>query len=305
MKTKSKKEVKAMLLVTIFYEVDEFCKLFESDYKKILVKSGIQKRNRASQLSMSEVIAICIYFHHSGYKNFKQYYTNYVCRYLTSEFHDLVSYNRFIELKQKHLLPLAIFAQSKRGTCKGKSYVDSTALRVSHERRISSHKTFADLAQRGKTSVGWFYGFKLHFVVNAEGEILSSVLSPGNVADNNEKILTLLTKNIFGKIFGDKGYIVNAKLFEKFYSKGVQFITKLRSNMKNKLLSIEDKAFLKGRGLIETVVGILKEELSLEHSRHRSFYGFFSHVFSAIAAYSFRAKKPSLKRKFYPKLTVA
>ena len=294
-----------MLLVTIFYEVDEFCKLFELEYKKMLVESGMQKRNRTSKLSMSEVMTIGIYFHHSGYKNFKQYYKNYVCRYLTSEFPHLVSYNRFIELKQKHLLPLAVFAQLETGICKGKSFVDSTALKVSHERRISSHKTFATLAQRGKTSVGWFYGFKLHFTVNTEGEILSFVLSPGNIADNNENILMLLTKNLFGKIFGDKGYIVNAELFQKLYSKGIQFITKLRSNMKNKLLSIEDKAFLKNRGLIETVVGILKEDLSLEHSRHRSFYGFFSHVFATIAAYSFRTKKPSLKRRFYPKLKIA
>lgn len=287
-----------MLLTTIFYEVDEFCKLFESEYKKMLIESGIQKRNRSNQLSMSEVITICIYFHYSGYKNFKQYYINYVCKYLTSEFHGLVSYSRFIELKQKYLLPLAIFAQLNRGICRGKTFIDSAALKVSNPRRISSHRVFANLAQRGKTSVGWFYGFKIHLTINQEGEILSFIISPGNVSDNNENILTLLIKDLFGKLFGDKGYIVNTELFQKLYLKGIHLITKLRSNMKNKLLSMEDKTSLKNRGLIETVIGILKQELSLEHSRHRSIYGFFSHVFSTIAAYSFRPKKPSLKRYF-------
>lgn len=290
-----------MLLTIIFYEVDEFCKQFEKEYNNFLIESGIQKRKKPGRLLMSEVITICIYFHHSGYKNFKQYYKNHVCKHLLTDFHDLVSYSRFVELKQKYLLPLAVFTQLNQNACKGKTFIDSAALKVSHERRISSHKVFKGIAQRGKTSVGWFYGFKLHLTINADGEILSCLISPGNIADNNENVLISLTKNLFGKIFGDKGYIINSKLFEKLYSQGIQFITKLRSNMKNKLLPLEDKAFLKKRGLIETVIGILKEELSMEHSRHRSFYGFFSHIFSTLAAYSFKEKKPSLKRQFIKK----
>lgn len=297
--------MKAMLLTTIFYEIDEFCKQFEKEYKKFLIKNGAQKRNKPSRLSMSETITICIYFHFSGYKNFKQYYVNHVCQYLSIEFPNLVSYSRFVELKQKVALPIAVFTQLNQNTCTGKTLIDSTAIEASHQRRIHSHKVFKDLAQRGKTSVGWFYGFKIHLTINEKGEILNFLITPGNVADNNEEVLMSVTKDLFGKVFGDKGYIVKSELFQKLYSQGIQFITKLRSNMKNKLMPIEDKLFLRKRGLIETVIGILKEEFSMEHSRHRSIWGFFSHIFSTLAAYAFKAKKPSLKRKISKKLVVA
>jgi hypothetical protein len=294
-----------MLLITIFYEIDEFCKQFEKKYKKFLIKNGMQKRIKYGRLSMSEVMTICIYFHFSGYKNFKQYYVNYVQQHLSVEFPNLVSYNRIIELKQEVALPIAVFAQLNQSACTGKTIIDSAKLEVSHQRRIHSHKTFNGLAQRGKTSVGWFYGFKIHLTINENGEILSFLITPGNVADNNEEVLSSVTKGLFGKIFGDKGYIINSELFHRLYSQGIQFITKLRSNMKNKLMHIEDKLFLKKRGLIETVIGILKEEFSMEHSRHRSVWGFFSHIFSTLAAYSFKAKKPSLKRKCTKKPVVA
>ncbi|HJZ23821.1 MAG TPA: IS982 family transposase [Candidatus Babeliales bacterium] len=294
-----------MLLITIFYEIDEFCKQFENEYKKFLIQNGSQKRNKPSRLLMSEMMTICIHFHFSGYKNFKQYYINHVCQHLSTEFPNLVSYTRFVELKQKVALPIAVFAQLNPGTCTGKSLIDSAALKVAHQRRIHSHKVFKGLAQRGKTSVGWFFGFKIHLTINEKGEILNFLITPGNVADNNEEVIISATKGLFGKIFGDKGYIINSELFQKLYSQGIQFITKLRSNMTNKLMPMEDKLFLKKRGLIETVIGILKEELSMEHSRHRSVWGFFSHIFSTLAAYVFKAKKPSLKRKVIKKLAAA
>lgn len=97
----------------------------------------------------------------------------------------------------------------------------------------------------GKTSVGWFYSFKLHVVINHLGQILSFCITPGNIADNNAQVLTKLTKNISGKLYSDKGYIVNPKLFEKLYTKGVQLVTKVRKNMKNKLVPLSDKFYLK------------------------------------------------------------
>lgn len=295
-----------MLLTTIFYEIDEFCKQFESELKKLLIRNTAQKRQRKNNLSMSEVMTIAVFFHHSGYKNFKAYYTNHVQKHLSTAFPCLVSYNRFVELKQNVAFPIAIFMQLKgQGACTGKTFIDSACLAVSHQRRIQSHKTFKNLAQRGKTSVGWFYGFKIHLTINESGEILNFFLTPGNVADNNEEVLMSTTKDLFGKIFGDKGYIINTDLFEKLYSKGKQLVTKVRKNMKNKLMSLEDKAFLKKRGLIETVIGLLKESFSMEHSRHRSVWGFFSHIFSTLTAYAFKDKKPSIKQKTIEKLSAA
>lgn len=255
---------------------------------------------------MSEIMTICVFFHHSGYKTFKQYYTNYVQQQLSTAFPNLVSYNRFVELKQDVAFPIAIFTLLQvKEKCTGKSFIDSFSLEVSHPRRIQSHKVFKGLAQRGKTSVGWFYGFKIHLTINEYGEILNFFITPGNVADNNEEVLMNITKDLFGKMFGDKGYIVNKDIFEKLYFKGIQIITKIRKNMKNKLMQLEDKLMLKHRGLIETVIGVLKESFSMEHSRHRSVWGFFSHIFSTLAAYSFKEKKPSIKRKSVEKIVIA
>lgn len=295
-----------MLLTTIFYEIDEFCKQFEPKLKTLLVKSANKKRNRKSNLSMSEVMTICVFFHHSGYKTFKQYYTDYVQQRLSTAFPHLVSYNRFVELKQNVAFPIAVFTQLQtKDKCTGKSFIDSSSLTVCHPKRIHSHKVFKGIAQRGKTSVGWFYGFKIHFTINENGDLLNFFITAGNVADNNATVLENIMKDLFGKIFGDKGYIVNRYMFEKLYFKGIKLITKVRKNMKNKLIQLEDKLMLKKRGLIETVIGILKESFSMEHSRHRSLWGFFSHIFSTLAAYTFKKKKPSINKKIIRKIVAA
>ena len=147
-------------------------------------------------------------------------------------------------------------------------------------------------AARGKTSTGWFYGFKLHLVINHLGEIIAFAITPGNVDDRDEKTIKKLTKKLFGKLFGDRGYL-SKKLFEDLWARGIQLFTKLRRNMHNKLIDLADKLALKKRGIIESVNNILKNCLQIEHTRHRSIAGFFVNVFAAIAAYSFR-EKPSL-----------
>ncbi|MBE8416775.1 IS982 family transposase, partial [Leptospira borgpetersenii] len=109
--------------------------------------------------------------------------------------------------------------------CSGISFIDSTILKVCDNRRIHSHKVFKDIAQRGKSSTGWFYGFKLHLIINDQGELLSFMVTPGNVDDRNLKVIFPLSKNIYGKLFGDRGYI-SQSLFESLYEKGIQLITK-------------------------------------------------------------------------------
>lgn len=285
-----------MLLVKIFCEIDDFSKQFHEQFKKNFLTDGKELRNRSFIMTSSEIMTIAIYFHFSGYKTFKDYYEKSVLIHLNSEFPNLVSYNRFLELRKNITIPLAIFAQlqAQLAECTGVSFIDSFSLKVSHQRRIYSHKVFKGIAQRGKTSVGWFYGFKLHVVINHFGEIISFYITPGNVSDNNEKVLNKLTQKLFGKLYGDKGYILRAEIFEKLYLKGVHLVTKLRKNMKNKLILLEDKIGLKKRGVIESVGAILKEDLSLEHSRHRSVFGFMTHVVSTLVAYSFRDKKPQI-----------
>jgi hypothetical protein len=286
-----------MHLVEIFYETDEFCKQFKKQFKGKLLSNGKNKRNRAFQLSLSEIMTIMICYHESGYKTFKDFYEKHVLIYMKADFHPLVSYNRFLELRQKSLAPMLMFLQlNGLRRCTGISYIDSFPLKACHVKRSYSHKTFKGFAQKGKTSVGWFYGFKLHVVINHLGEIVSFCITPGNVSDNNENVLTKLTKKVFGKLFGDRGYLTNEELFKKLYSKGVHLFTKIRKNMKNKLLSMQDKRLLRKRGIIESVGSLLKESESLEHTRHRSLSGFLAHVIATLVAYNFRKKKPSILR---------
>jgi Transposase DDE domain len=234
-----------------------------------------------------------VYYHQSGYKTFKDYYTR--SAELKLAFPGISSYNRFIELQQKAFMPLAIFAKLQSvGICDGTSFIDSFSLQVSHQKRILSHKTFRGLAARGKTSLGWFYGFKVHLIINTKGEILDFAITPGNIVDNNPKIIEQMMQNIHGKVYGDKGYLLNAELFQKLYSNGIHVVTKIRSNMKNKMMEMKDKIMLKKRGVIESVGAVLKEDLNIEHSRYRSPITLFINVFSALIAYSFRRKKPSI-----------
>jgi hypothetical protein len=283
-----------MKLTTIFYHVDEFCKLFEKEFKKRVLSDGKGLRNRGTTLEASEVITILIYYHESGFKTFKDYYTKNTD--IQTAFLVLPSYNRFIELQQKVILPLALFAKLRSSNpCDGISFIDSFALPVSHTKRISSHKTFKELAKRGKTSMGWFFGFKVHVVINKHGEIIDFVITSGNVADNSQRVIERLTHNVWGKIFGDKGYLLNPTLWQQLFNRGKQVVTKVRNNMKNRVMELTDRIMLKKRGIIESVGAVLKEDLNIQHSRYRNPFTLFINVFSALIAYAFRPNKPSLR----------
>ncbi len=240
-------------------------------------------------------MTIMMYYHESGYRTFKDYYEKHVLIHMKGDFHTLVSYNRFIELRQKALLPLLIFLQlNGLRQCTGISYIDSFPLEVCHVKRASLHKIFEGIAQKGKSRMGWFYGFKLHLVINHQGEVVAFCITPGNIADNNESVLIKLTKKLFGKLFGNRGYLIHEELFKKLYSHGVHLVTKIRKNMSNNLVELKDKLLLRKRGVIESVGNILKESISIEHSRHRSIAGFLCHVLASLATYCFREKKPSI-----------
>lgn len=286
------------MLIKIFCQIDDFCKEFKKNFNKNVLSSGKNLRVRSFGLELSEIISISIYYHYSGYKTFKDYYEKQVLIHMTKDFKNLVSYNRFLELRKKAIAPMVAFMQlSTMNKNMGISFIDSFALNVSHVRRVSSHKVFKGLAQKGKTSVGWFYGFKLHLVTNVSGDIISFYITSGNVADSNEAVILKLTKNLIGKLFGDRGYLLNKNLFKKLYLNGLHVITKLRKNMKQILMPYYDKIMLRKRGIIESIGGILKESMSLEHSRHRSISGFFVHIMSTLCAYDFRLNKPSIAKK--------
>jgi hypothetical protein len=284
-----------MKIVRIFCQVDDFWKQFQVVWQKSLLEAGIVKRNRSYRLSMSEVMTIVILFHFSRYRCFKDYYEKLVMKGYKKYFPALVSYNRFTELMQTCALPLAIFMTSQRAaTTQGIAFVDSTKLEVCENSRIAQHLVFADIARRGKTSTGWFYGFKLHLVINHLGEILSFCLTTGNTDDRNPGVINQLTKGLWGKLYADRGYI-SEPLRVKLREKGIDLITKIKSKMKNKLLPLLDKLMLRKRALIESVYDFLKNTCQIHHTRHRSKNNWFVNLVSGMVAYSFLPKKPTLK----------
>jgi len=284
-------------LLELFVDVDDFCQSFMPLLEQHLLTSGVRKRRRERSLSVSEVMTIMIHFHQSHYRDFKAYYCEHVLAHLRSEFPGLVSYTRLVDFIPSTLLPLcAYFQQRCLGDCTGISFIDSTSLDVCLNQRIASHKVFAGLAERGKTSTGWFFGFKLHLVINDRGELLSIHLTPGNVDDR--KPVPKLVHNLFGKVFGDKGYI-SQPLFELLRDTfGIQLVTKLRSNSKNRLpMLLADRILLRRRAIIESVIDQLKNISQIEHSRHRSVTNFLVNLLCGVIAYSHQPKKPSFSRE--------
>ncbi len=281
------------MLIEIYCDVDDFCKAFTEYWYTHLVTDGRGILPQCS-MSLSEVMTIVVYFHLSNQRTFKWYYKNLICEHLKDLFPRRLSYNRFVEVMQAAIVPLLVYTMKCRvGKCSGISFVDSTKLCVCGNKRISRNKVFENIAKLGKSTMGWFYGFKLHLTINDKGEILSFCITPGNVDDRNESVISHLTKELFGKLFADKGYI-SSSLFERLWQDNVQLVTGIKKNMKNRLMDMSDKILLRKRSIIETVNDFLKNICQIEHTRHRSPVNFTVNLFAGIAAYSFLPKKPSL-----------
>lgn len=279
----------------IFFEIDEFCKVFEPAFTQKLLEDGKKHRKRAFKMSMSEIITITVIFQLSGHRTFKHFYLFYVQKHMKSEFPDTVSYNRFTELMQANMLPLVLFMKTRcLGDCTGISFVDSTPLRVCKNKRIRSNKVFEGIATTGRSTMGWFHGFKLHLIVNDKGEILNFVLTQGNVDDREPLKEGNLLNRIFGNLYADKGYI-SKNLAAMLFEDGLHLVTGIRNNMKNVLMTMRDKILLRKRSVIETINDQLKNICHAEHSRHRSFGNFITNLVASLIAYSFQEKKPAIK----------
>lgn len=279
-------------LIEIFVTVDDFIQPFEQFLAQRSLGQGAALPTRQPELSTSEIITLLAYYHHSGYKNFQYYYQRLVLAQMKSYFPKLLSYNRFIELIPRQLTPVFALARylaftNRRTNC---YFVDAKKLPVCHNRRIHNHKVFGLLAGRGKSSTGWFYGLKLHVAINERGQLMNFVLTPANVADNNDGVLRQLLKGLQGRCYGDKGYLTT--LFEEFYQQGLRLVTKVRANMKNQLVELDDKLRLKKRALIESVNDILMSVQDIDHSRHRSPINALVHTIAGLVGYHFYDNKP-------------
>ena len=280
-----------MDIVALFCSLDDFVQAFLPIWQSSLLLTPGRHRRRACRFGESEILTLLIAFHASDYRTFKHFYLDHVCRHWRAEFPDLVSYQRLVERIPSVLVILAAYLHTRLDQTRGIAFVDSLPLKVCHNRRIHSHRVFARMAQRGKSSVDWFYGFKLHLVINDEGELLALQLTPGNVDDRTP--VPNLARDLWGKLFGDRGYI-SQKLFDQLWAEGVHLVTKLKRNMKNKLLPIVDKILLRKRALIESVGEQLKHVCQIEHTRHRSPINGCVNILAALVAYTWQEHKPSL-----------
>lgn len=276
-------------LEELFCAIDDFCQRFKPAWHKQLLTHGLQSRQRTRGLSLSEIMTILVGFHQSAYRHFKAYYTEQVSVHWRAAFPQLVSYQRFVEWIPSTLIPLCAYLKSCFGACTGISFMDSTSLKVCHNPRIGQHKVFANLAARGKTSVDWFFGFKLHLVVNDCGELLNIILTPGNT-DDRRPVLNLLQK-LFGKVFADRGYISQKLATQLLYTCGIELVTKLRRTMKNRLLRAVDQLLLRKRAIIESIIDQLKNISQIEHSRHRSPINFLVNLVGGLIAYCHQPKE--------------
>ena len=280
-------------LEELFCHVDDFCQWFEPRWQRQLLNSGAKTRTRARSLCLSEILTILIRFHQSHYRTFKHYYLNEVCEHQRAAFPKLVSYHRFVEWTPTCILPLSCYLKHCFGPCSGISFIDGTSLKVCHNRRIYQHKVCRDTAARSKTSVGWFYGFKLHLVVSDCGDLLGATLTPGNT-DERKPVVELL-KPLTGKVFADRGY-VSKKLTKQLKDDfNIEFFAKPRRNMKNHLMRLSDKLLARKRSIIETVIDQLKNISQIEHSRHRSPVNCWVNILCGLIAYCHQPKKPSLE----------
>lgn len=276
---------------TLFCDVDDYCRAVEPRLRKWQLARGERRRNRDRRLSSSEIMTILIAFHRSDFRTFKHYYLMLRKRH-RAEFPQLVSYSRFVELMPSVLALLCGYLKSRFGKSTGIAFVDSTALAVCGNKRIERNRVFRGMARLGKTTMGWFLGFKLHLIINECGDLLAVQLTPGNVDDRTP--VPKLARRLAGKLFGDKGYI-SASLFAQLWEHGLQLITHIRRNMTNQLLPLLDKILLRKRSLIETVNDQLKNISQIEHSRHRSVINFVVNLVAGLISYTHQPKKPSLR----------
>ena len=288
-------------ITEIFYTVDEFCKTLTIKNEQLLFDET-KKRQRSFKMSLSEMMTILILFHFSHYRTFKDFYLDCVLKQYRREFPNYVSYNRFVELMEYTLLPLTIFLHTLKGEETGCYFIDSTKLSVCDNLRIKRHKVFKHFSTRGKTSTGWFFGFKLHLVFNHLGEIVNYLITPANVDDR--KYVLEMMKNLKGLLIGDRGYI-SSKLKNSLKNIGVELVTKFKKNMKKYFIEPIKLYLLSCRNFVETSIDQLKNLLHIQHTRHRSVTNFQVNLIAGLIAFCLKPNRPSIKSKKLTKKEIA
>jgi len=281
-------------ITELYCFIDDFTKSCKEmmQSKQIALNGKCNKPTRSPGLSESEIITIILLFQQSPCKNFKYFYNSYLALY-KDEFPAMPSYERFIALMPRSMsfMILLLYSLLTPPCTSDIHFIDSTSLAVCSNKRISRNKVFKGLAQIGKTTKGWFFGFKLHVIIDEKGNLIRVKLTAGNKDDRS--VVKQMTDNIFGFLFGDKGYI-SKDLFMELYNRGLKLVTGIKSNMKNMLMNLREKIMLRKRSLVETVFDYLKNKFAIEHTRHRSPTNAFIHIISTLIHYQLKPTKPSI-----------
>ena len=282
-------------LTEIFIHCDDFVQALDLYMEgHFLEEASYQGPKKGRMMSRSEMMSIVIFYHYSGFRCFKWYYNNVIKIMLKSYFPKSYSYNRFVYLMSEltNIFPLFISVFGLSRTTEA-NYIDSKKIVVCHNRRIKSNKVFKNIAKRGKSSTGWFYGFKLHLIINQLGELVFFEITPANIADNNHDLLRKMADKVNGFLYGDRGYL--SKIKEELKEKGMVLIPRLKNNMKKQKRTLKQKYYLRKRGLIETIFDFLKHLFDIEHSRYRSPRNCMLNILAALTAYAFLDRKPSIQ----------
>lgn len=275
------------ILTALFTIVDDFCMQFENNWAQIKLANNLTSRVRKGQMVQSEIMTILIAFQLSDHRHLKGFYL-FLQTHHNDCFPNMVCYTRFVELTKGMLVPLMAFFNFIKPESSYVSFIDSTAIRVCKTKRLFSHKVFKGLATRGKSTMGWFFGFKFHLIIDKFGRPVAYKMTKGNADDRS--VVEDLSKNLRGKIFGDKGYI-SKKLFKSLFSRGLHLVTAIKKNMKPQLMTQNDSVTLKKRGLIESAFNVMKNTMHLEHSRHRSVLNFMINTVGVVIGFSLKHLK--------------
>ena len=270
----------------IMNELKDFYKVYLPFKDHYLLEKKENSRNKKTKISNIKILAIMIMYHLSGSSNFKFFYKFYISRI----FRKLPEYSWFMRLRERAFIDLMCFLHYKcvsTGKC---FFIDSSPIKVCHNKRIKKHKTFKGLAERGYHSMGWFYGFKIHIIINEKGDLVKFVFTKGNVSDVTE---LKMAEGLTGLLVGDKGYI--SQYWTQYLEKqGLKLVTKSRKNMKPIKLTNKEKAFLGKRNIVETVFSQLKN-WGLVNTKIRSYFGWILNALSTLATYVIRPFKPYVR----------
>lgn len=278
-------------ITNLFCFIDDFVSEWERELKKQALSSGHRGAlTRIPGLTSGEIITIMLLFHESPCRNFKFFYTSYLSLY-RQDFPAMPTYERFVALMPRVVTLLAVLLCTLFSKSKGTAYIDATSITVCHPKRISRNKVFKGIAALGKTTKGWFFGLKLHAIINEKGSLIRAKLTPGNRDDRS--VVSQMTQGLTGLLFGDKGYI-SKELFLKLYRRGLKLVTGIKKSMQNFLMPLREKRMLRKRSIIETVFDYLKNKLQLEHTRHRSPVNALIHILSTLVCYQLKPSKPSV-----------